>query len=69
VFSFMTPLFGVTLGMLILHEHVSLGFGLGACMVLSGIGLVTREAWRRARDARPAGVSEIDVRSLESEGR
>ena len=47
VFSFMTPLFGVTMGMLILHERVTASFAIGAVLVLAGIGLVSREAWFR----------------------
>ncbi|WNG57808.1 DMT family transporter [Archangium gephyra] len=47
VFSFMTPLFGVTLGVLILHEPLTVNFVLGAVLVLAGIGLVSGEAWLR----------------------
>ncbi|MFY0571157.1 DMT family transporter [Archangium lansingense] len=47
VFSFMTPLFGVTLGVLILHEPLSLNFVGGAVLVLLGITLVSGEAWFR----------------------
>jgi len=47
VFSFMTPLFGVTLGVLILDEPLTLNFVLGALLVLAGIGLVSGEAWLR----------------------
>lgn len=47
VFSFMTPLFGVTLGVLILGEPLTLNFVLGALLVLGGIGLVSGEAWLR----------------------
>jgi drug/metabolite transporter (DMT)-like permease len=45
VFSFMTPLFGVTLGVLILDEPLTMNFVLGAALVLAGIGLVSGEAW------------------------
>jgi drug/metabolite transporter (DMT)-like permease len=41
VFSFMTPLFGVTFGVLLLHEPVSPAFGAGALLVLLGIALVS----------------------------
>jgi len=41
VFSFMTPLFGVVLGVLLLDEPVALRFVLGACMVLVGIVVVS----------------------------
>jgi drug/metabolite transporter (DMT)-like permease len=47
VFSFMTPLFGVTLGVLILDEPLSLNFVGGAVLVLLGITLVSGEAWFR----------------------
>lgn len=40
VFSFLTPLFGVGFGVLVLHETVGLRFVLGAAMVLGGIVLV-----------------------------
>lgn len=45
VFSFMTPLFGVTLGVLVLHEPLTMNFVLGAVLVLAGIGLVSGGAW------------------------
>ena len=41
VFSFMTPLFGVTFGVLLLGEPVTLAFGGGAVLILLGITLVT----------------------------
>jgi drug/metabolite transporter (DMT)-like permease len=47
VLSFMSPLFGVTLGVLILDESLTLNFVLGAVLVLAGIGLVSGEAWLR----------------------
>lgn len=47
VFSFMTPLFGVTMGVLILDEPLSLNFVGGAVLVLVGITLVSGEAWFR----------------------
>ena len=46
VFS-MTPLFGVTMGVLILDEPLSLNFVAGAVLVLLGITLVSGEAWFR----------------------
>lgn len=52
VFSFMTPLFGVTLGVLILHEKLTVSFVVGAGLVISGIALVSREAWVRGLLAR-----------------
>ncbi|MBU2322278.1 MAG: DMT family transporter [Gammaproteobacteria bacterium] len=47
VFSFMTPLFGVTFGVLILDEPLSLSFVMGAVLVLFGIMLVSNHAWLR----------------------
>ncbi|MDT4872811.1 carboxylate/amino acid/amine transporter [compost metagenome] len=45
VFSFMTPLFGVTFGVLLLGEPLSLNFIAGAVLVLLGITLVSSEQW------------------------
>ena len=49
VFSFMTPLFGVTFGVVLLGEPLSLNFLLGAILVLLGITLVSAEQWLRRR--------------------
>lgn len=49
VLSFMTPLFGVTFGVLILDEPLSLNFVAGALLVLLGISLVSSDAWVRRR--------------------
>lgn len=53
VFSFMTPLFGVTFGVLVLGEPVDAWFGSGAALVLAGILVVSgpavlRPPWRAA---------------------
>ncbi len=45
VFSFITPLFGVTFGVLLLDEPLSLNFVVGALMVLLGVILVSAEPW------------------------
>ena len=45
VFSFITPLFGVTFGVLLLDEPLSVNFVLGAVMVLLGVILVSAEPW------------------------
>lgn len=45
VFSFITPLFGVTFGVLLLDEPLSVNFVLGAVMVLAGVVLVSAEPW------------------------
>ncbi|QBF25758.1 DMT family transporter [Pseudomonas tructae] len=49
VFSFITPLFGVTFGVLLLGEPLSLNFVLGAILVLFGVTLVSAEQWVRKR--------------------
>ncbi|MDD1013050.1 DMT family transporter [Pseudomonas rubra] len=49
VFSFITPLFGVTFGVLLLGEPLSLNFVLGAVLVLFGVTLVSAEQWVRRR--------------------
>jgi drug/metabolite transporter (DMT)-like permease len=46
VFSFLTPLFGVTFGVLLLGESFSLRFLMAAVLVLSGIALVNAPAER-----------------------
>jgi drug/metabolite transporter (DMT)-like permease len=46
VFSFLTPLFGVTFGVLLLGESFSLRFLMAAVLVLSGIALVNAPAKR-----------------------
>jgi drug/metabolite transporter (DMT)-like permease len=48
VFSFMTPLFGVTFGVLLLGEPVTPSFGGGALLVLGGITVVSLAGMRRA---------------------
>ncbi len=53
-FSFMTPLFGVTFGVLLLGEPVTPAFGGGAALVLVGITLVSGADLLRRREPRPA---------------
>ncbi|MFL9932560.1 DMT family transporter [Paraburkholderia sp. RL18-103-BIB-C] len=48
VFSFLTPLFGVTFGVMLLGESFSLRFLLAAMLVLTGIALVNAPAKRFA---------------------
>lgn len=48
VFSFLTPLFGVTFGVLLLGESFSSRFLVAAVMVLAGIALVNAPARRQA---------------------
>jgi drug/metabolite transporter (DMT)-like permease len=49
VFSFMTPLFGVAFGVLLLHEPLTVSFVAGALLVLLGIALVSRAALPQLR--------------------
>jgi drug/metabolite transporter (DMT)-like permease len=46
VFSFLTPLFGVTFGVLVLDERVDVAFGAGAALVLAGITAVSAPGLR-----------------------
>ncbi|GAN68413.1 DMT family transporter [Acetobacter orleanensis] len=45
VLSFMTPLFGVLLGAVLLHEPVEPGFVSGAVLVVAGLVLVSGYGW------------------------
>ena len=45
VFSFLTPIFGVALGVGLLGEQLELSFMIGAALVVSGIILVSASAW------------------------
>lgn len=49
VFSFLTPIFGVVFGVLLLHEPLSSSFIAGTLLVLSGISLVSRATFPRLR--------------------
>ncbi|GFO55416.1 hypothetical protein GMSM_24230 [Geomonas sp. Red276] len=55
-FSFMTPLFGVSFGVVLLHEPLDAFFAAGAVLVLMGITLVSvgagRAGWWRRSPAR-----------------
>ena len=56
VFSFLTPLFGVLLGVWLLGESLEPRFVAGGSLVLAGIGLVSAGAGRLRRPgARHAG--------------
>ncbi|MNN94069.1 hypothetical protein D3C81_2126320 [compost metagenome] len=50
----MTPLFGVTFGVLVLGEQVDLSFAVGAALVLGGILLVSGAELLRGRRQRKA---------------
>jgi drug/metabolite transporter (DMT)-like permease len=45
VFSFLTPLFGVLAGVLVLHEPIESTFIMGAALVMMGILLVSGKNW------------------------
>ena len=49
VFSFKTPMFGVTFGVLVLKEPLSANFIAGAVLVLLGITFVSAEQWIRRK--------------------
>lgn len=55
VFSFITPLFGVTFGVVVLGEPLSVNFVLGAVLVLLGVVLVSAEPWVRRQLRRVVG--------------
>lgn len=55
VFSFITPLFGVTFGVLLLGEPLSVNFVVGALMVLLGVVLVSAEPWVKRQLRRYVG--------------
>jgi drug/metabolite transporter (DMT)-like permease len=48
VFSFLTPLFGVGFGVLLLHDRIDLRFAFGALLVLSGVVMVNLRTRRAA---------------------
>ncbi len=45
VFSFLTPVFGMLFGVLILDEHIESNFIIGTCMVMLGVILVSLQGW------------------------
>ena len=47
VFSFLTPLFGVVLGIVLLDEELEVSFMIGAAFVIAGITLVSASGWIR----------------------
>src|SRR3954470_19164676 len=48
-FSFITPLFGVLASYFILHEELTLSFGVAALLVVAGLYLVNRPERARAK--------------------
>ncbi|MCP3097968.1 DMT family transporter [Myxococcus sp. K15C18031901] len=57
VFSFMTPLFGVTAGILVLNERAELSFAVGAVLVLTGILIVSAAGLLRPQQALETGTT------------
>ena len=49
VLSFMTPLFGVAAGVIFLNEPLEPNFVAGACLVLTGLVLVSGHGWIKQR--------------------
>jgi drug/metabolite transporter (DMT)-like permease len=45
VFSFLTPIFGVALGISLLDEQLEISFIIGAAFVIAGIVLVSASTW------------------------
>ena len=61
-FLFLSPLFGVTFGVLLLHEAMDIFFVVGAVLVLMGITLVTRPAKTKVEL-----VSDFEPMTLDAE--
>ena len=49
VFSFLTPLFGVLFGVLLLNEKIELNFIIGTVLVMLGIMVVSMQGWVQSR--------------------
>ena len=45
VFSFLTPVFGMIFGVIFLHERIEINFLLGTALVMSGVFVVSMQAW------------------------
>ena len=52
VFLFLSPLFGVSFGVFLLHETIDVYFGIGAVLVLIGIALVSKRHLRGGSERR-----------------
>ncbi|MFP2960490.1 DMT family transporter [Myxococcus sp. 1LA] len=57
VFSFMTPLFGVSAGILVLNEHADGFFAVGAVLVLTGIVIVSGSSLLKPQPALKTGTT------------
>lgn len=49
VFSFLTPLFGVLFGVILLNEKIELNFIVGTVLVMLGIMVVSMQGWVQSR--------------------
>lgn len=56
VLTFMTPLFGVAMGVILLNETITQGFIIGAIMVLSGVLIVNSQKWTKPPPSRKSPV-------------
>jgi drug/metabolite transporter (DMT)-like permease len=63
VLSFMTPLFGVALGIVLLHERVSVAFVVGSALVLTGLLVVNGQGWLRQVFTRSTRTARTSSRS------
>ena len=54
VFSFLTPVFGMLFGVLILDEHIEINFIVGTCMVMLGVILVSLQGWLKKPEVQAA---------------
>ncbi len=63
VLSFMTPLFGVVWGVVLLHERVDAAFVGGAVLVGAGLVVVNGDAWLRSLLPRRAGSDSSGKRT------
>lgn len=64
VFSFMTPVFGVLLGVVLLGEPLTREFAIGAAGVLTGIVIVSAYPWLFPAEARGTLPSKRDFQLL-----
>ena len=63
VFSFLSPLFGVAFGVLLLNEPIDAYFAIGALLVLAGITLVSRPHKSRPHSDQTVKSSSHRIRS------
>jgi drug/metabolite transporter (DMT)-like permease len=49
VFSFLTPLFGMLFGVLLLNERIEMNFIIGTVMVMTGVLVVSLQGWLKPK--------------------